>query len=58
VGVAPYAGTDLMIYETLKAALSQQLTDKGQEPGVLLMLACGVESFASSNAHQIVGGLI
>lgn len=48
LGIIPYAGIDLAVYETLKKKyLSQQ---KNEHPSVLLLLACGS---ASSTLGQV-----
>lgn len=43
LGIIPYAGIDLAIYETLKNTYIRQHADSGQ-PSVLLLLACGTVS--------------
>ncbi|KAL4219598.1 hypothetical protein ACF0H5_022171 [Mactra antiquata] len=42
IGIIPYAGTDLCIYETLKTLYMSK--NKDQDPGVLVLLACGTTS--------------
>ncbi|XP_059477924.1 mitochondrial adenyl nucleotide antiporter SLC25A23 isoform X2 [Neocloeon triangulifer] len=43
LGIIPYAGIDLAVYETLKNYYQRQ-TDSQGNPGVLLLLACGTTS--------------
>ncbi|EFJ15313.1 hypothetical protein SELMODRAFT_118883 [Selaginella moellendorffii] len=45
VGIIPYAGIDLAMYETLKD-LSRSILPEGTEPGPLTQLACGTISGA------------
>lgn len=49
MGIIPYAGIDLAVYETLKRYYLSHHSDK-EDPGVVLMLACGT---ASSTCGQI-----
>ncbi|CAI5455728.1 unnamed protein product [Caenorhabditis angaria] len=49
LGIIPYAGIDLTVYETLKSMYTQYYTDV-QEPGVLALLACGT---CSSTCGQL-----
>uniref|UniRef100_T1JKC1 EF-hand domain-containing protein n=1 Tax=Strigamia maritima TaxID=126957 RepID=T1JKC1_STRMM len=49
LGIIPYAGIDLAIYETLKKVYLQQQKHE-TEPGILVLLACGT---ASSTCGQI-----
>ncbi|ODM94008.1 Calcium-binding mitochondrial carrier protein SCaMC-2 [Orchesella cincta] len=47
LGILPYAGIDLAIYETLKKYyLSRNNSDTNEQPGVLVLLACGTMSSA------------
>jgi len=48
IGVIPYAGIDLCVYETLKVHLSQK--SEKTDPGVLVLLLCGT---VSSTCGQI-----
>ncbi|XP_059588216.1 mitochondrial adenyl nucleotide antiporter SLC25A23 isoform X1 [Alligator mississippiensis] len=50
LGIIPYAGIDLAIYETLKNAWLQKYGKDTADPGVLVLLACGT---ASSTCGQI-----
>ncbi|XP_057688948.1 calcium-binding mitochondrial carrier protein SCaMC-2-A [Corythoichthys intestinalis] len=43
LGIIPYAGIDLAVYETLKNGYLQQY-GAGGDPGVLVLLACGTVS--------------
>jgi solute carrier family 25 phosphate transporter 23/24/25/41 len=49
LGIIPYAGIDLAIYETLKKWYLRTHS-KTEDPGVLVLLACGT---ASSSCGQI-----
>ena len=49
LGIIPYAGVDLSIYETLKLLYTQ--THNDSEPGVMALLACGT---TSSTCGQVV----
>ena len=49
LGIIPYAGIDLTVYETLKAAYRNYSTEH-TEPGVLALLACGT---CSSTCGQL-----
>ncbi|XP_055896832.1 calcium-binding mitochondrial carrier protein SCaMC-2-like [Biomphalaria glabrata] len=42
LGIIPYAGIDLAVYETLKKLYMSK--NKGQDPGILALLACGTIS--------------
>ncbi|XP_059155487.1 calcium-binding mitochondrial carrier protein SCaMC-2-like [Physella acuta] len=42
LGIIPYAGIDLAIYETLKKLYMQK--NKGQDPGIMALLVCGTVS--------------
>ncbi|XP_041369153.1 calcium-binding mitochondrial carrier protein SCaMC-2-like isoform X1 [Gigantopelta aegis] len=42
IGIIPYAGIDLAVYETLKKSYSAKY--KNQDPGVFVLLACGTIS--------------
>uniref|UniRef100_UPI00358F9666 calcium-binding mitochondrial carrier protein SCaMC-2-like isoform X1 n=2 Tax=Myxine glutinosa TaxID=7769 RepID=UPI00358F9666 len=44
LGIIPYAGIDLAIYETLKNKWMQRHVTEGAAPGVLVLLACGTVS--------------
>ncbi|KAK1801361.1 hypothetical protein P4O66_023046 [Electrophorus voltai] len=44
LGIVPYAGIDLAVYETLKNTWLQQYGKDGTNPGVLVLLACGTIS--------------
>ncbi|CAN9512725.1 unnamed protein product [Ophioblennius macclurei] len=44
LGIIPYAGIDLAVYETLKNSYLQQYSPSGGEPSVLVLLACGTVS--------------
>ncbi|TRY96763.1 hypothetical protein DNTS_014489 [Danionella cerebrum] len=44
LGIIPYAGIDLAIYETLKNSWLQRYGAEGVDPGVLVLLACGTVS--------------
>uniref|UniRef100_A0A8C6U2W8 EF-hand domain-containing protein n=1 Tax=Neogobius melanostomus TaxID=47308 RepID=A0A8C6U2W8_9GOBI len=44
LGIIPYAGIDLAIYETLKNRYLQQYGSSSSDPGVLVLLACGTVS--------------
>ncbi|KAF4524669.1 hypothetical protein B566_EDAN012251 [Ephemera danica] len=50
LGIIPYAGIDLAVYETLKNYYQRQNDTQGSPPGVLLLLACGT---VSSTCGQI-----
>ncbi|KAI6175154.1 hypothetical protein M3Y99_01990300 [Aphelenchoides fujianensis] len=50
LGIMPYAGIDLAVYETLKALYVKRYSDVS-EPGVLALLACGT---CSSTCGQCV----
>ncbi|KAI0218393.1 Calcium-binding mitochondrial carrier protein SCaMC-1-A [Lamellibrachia satsuma] len=43
LGIIPYAGIDLAIYETLKGVYTER-HPKNEDPGVLVQLACGTVS--------------
>lgn len=49
LGIIPYAGIDLAIYETLKKLYMKKHPDL-KEPGVLMLLACGT---CSSTCGQL-----
>uniref|UniRef100_A0A8R1HYH7 EF-hand domain-containing protein n=1 Tax=Caenorhabditis japonica TaxID=281687 RepID=A0A8R1HYH7_CAEJA len=49
IGIIPYAGIDLTVYETLKSLYTQYYTEHA-EPGVLALLACGT---CSSTCGQL-----
>ncbi|XP_046340602.1 calcium-binding mitochondrial carrier protein SCaMC-2-like isoform X1 [Haliotis rufescens] len=42
LGIIPYAGIDLAIYETLKKSYSAR--NKNKDPGIFVLLACGTTS--------------
>ncbi|OWF41122.1 calcium-binding mitochondrial carrier protein SCaMC-2-like [Mizuhopecten yessoensis] len=42
IGIIPYAGIDLAVYETLKKTYRQKTN--GQDPGILALLGCGTIS--------------
>ncbi|KAM9457224.1 calcium-binding mitochondrial carrier protein SCaMC-3b isoform 2-T2 [Clarias gariepinus] len=44
IGIIPYAGIDLAVYETLKNAWLQQYCMGSADPGVLVLLGCGTVS--------------
>ncbi|XP_031726458.1 calcium-binding mitochondrial carrier protein SCaMC-2-A [Anarrhichthys ocellatus] len=44
LGIIPYAGIDLAVYETLKNNYLQQYGINGTDPGVVVLLACGTVS--------------
>ncbi|XP_030061362.1 mitochondrial adenyl nucleotide antiporter SLC25A24 [Microcaecilia unicolor] len=44
LGILPYAGIDLAIYETLKNTWLQHYSSGSANPGVLVLLACGTIS--------------
>lgn len=44
LGIIPYAGIDLAIYETLKNKYLQQYSSNSSDPGVMVLLACGTVS--------------
>lgn len=44
LGIIPYAGIDLAVYETLKNNYLQQYSTNSSNPGVLVLLACGTVS--------------
>ncbi|KAM4616698.1 calcium-binding mitochondrial carrier protein SCaMC-2-A [Polymixia lowei] len=44
LGIIPYAGIDLAVYETLKNSWLQQYGTNSTDPGVLVLLACGTMS--------------
>ncbi|XP_064416065.1 mitochondrial adenyl nucleotide antiporter SLC25A24 isoform X2 [Latimeria chalumnae] len=44
LGIIPYAGIDLAIYETLKNAWLQNYAKDSANPGVLVLLGCGTVS--------------
>uniref|UniRef100_A0A1I7T5E7 Calcium-binding mitochondrial carrier protein SCaMC-2 n=1 Tax=Caenorhabditis tropicalis TaxID=1561998 RepID=A0A1I7T5E7_9PELO len=50
IGIIPYAGIDLAIYETLKRTYVRYYETKSSEPGVLALLACGT---CSSTCGQL-----
>lgn len=50
LGIIPYAGIDLAVYETLKNTYIRQHSDGSGQPSVLLLLACGT---ASSTCGQV-----
>ncbi|XP_048668562.1 calcium-binding mitochondrial carrier protein SCaMC-3 isoform X2 [Marmota marmota marmota] len=50
LGIIPYAGIDLAVYETLKNHWLQQYSQESANPGILVLLACGT---ISSTCGQI-----
>uniref|UniRef100_A0ABK0M128 Solute carrier family 25 member 23 n=1 Tax=Rattus norvegicus TaxID=10116 RepID=A0ABK0M128_RAT len=50
LGIIPYAGIDLAVYETLKNRWLQQYSHESANPGILVLLACGT---ISSTCGQI-----
>ncbi|XP_018930426.1 calcium-binding mitochondrial carrier protein SCaMC-3-like isoform X1 [Cyprinus carpio] len=44
LGIIPYAGIDLAVYETLKNAWLQRHTEGSPHPGVLVLVGCGTVS--------------
>ncbi|XP_068576999.1 calcium-binding mitochondrial carrier protein SCaMC-2-A [Cebidichthys violaceus] len=44
LGIIPYAGIDLAVYETLKNNYLQRYGINGTDPGVMVLLACGTVS--------------
>ncbi|XP_075758435.1 mitochondrial adenyl nucleotide antiporter SLC25A23 isoform X3 [Pelodiscus sinensis] len=50
LGIIPYAGIDLAIYETLKNMWLQKYSSHTADPGILVLLACGT---VSSTCGQI-----
>ncbi|KAJ8379555.1 hypothetical protein SKAU_G00003330 [Synaphobranchus kaupii] len=44
LGIIPYAGIDLAVYETLKNSWLQHYATDSADPGVLVLLACGAVS--------------
>ncbi|CAP39734.2 Protein CBR-BUS-18 [Caenorhabditis briggsae] len=50
IGIIPYAGIDLAIYETLKRTYVRYYETNSTEPGVLALLACGT---CSSTCGQL-----
>ncbi|KAI1886633.1 hypothetical protein AGOR_G00197820 [Albula goreensis] len=44
LGIIPYAGIDLAVYETLKNAWLQQYGESSADPGVLVLVGCGTLS--------------
>lgn len=41
LGIIPYAGIDLATYETLKKKYIHRYSTQNEQPGMLLLLACG-----------------
>ncbi|KAK2491787.1 hypothetical protein MC885_014400 [Smutsia gigantea] len=50
LGIIPYAGIDLTVYETLKNRWLQHYSHDSADPGILVLLACGT---ISSTCGQI-----
>ncbi|KAG8141842.1 putative Calcium-binding mitochondrial carrier protein [Naja naja] len=48
LGIIPYAGIDLAVYETLKNSWLQHYAVNSADPGVFVLLACGTMSSTSS----------
>ncbi|KAK6304981.1 hypothetical protein J4Q44_G00237610 [Coregonus suidteri] len=44
IGIIPYAGIDLAVYETLKNSWLQHYATDSADPGVVVLLACGTTS--------------
>lgn len=44
LGIVPYAGIDLAVYETLKKKYINRYSIHNEQPGMLLLLACGSAS--------------
>ncbi|XP_042563062.1 calcium-binding mitochondrial carrier protein SCaMC-2-like, partial [Clupea harengus] len=44
LGIIPYAGIDLAVYETLKNSWLQRNTAGSGDPGVLVLVGCGTVS--------------
>lgn len=44
LGIVPYAGIDLAVYETLKKKYISKYQSHNEQPGMLLLLACGSAS--------------
>ncbi|TRY86083.1 hypothetical protein DNTS_030173 [Danionella cerebrum] len=44
LGIIPYAGIDLAVYETLKNAWLQRNAERSVDPGVLVLVGCGTVS--------------
>ena len=44
IGIVPYAGIDLATNSLLKEVIGDYLQRRGREPGVPLLLACGMAS--------------
>lgn len=44
LGIIPYAGIDLAVYETLKNSWLQRFATESADPGVFVLLACGTTS--------------
>lgn len=44
LGIVPYAGIDLAVYETLKKKYISKYQAHNEQPGMLLLLACGSAS--------------
>ncbi|XP_060809612.1 calcium-binding mitochondrial carrier protein SCaMC-2 isoform X2 [Amyelois transitella] len=44
LGIVPYAGIDLAVYETLKKKYISKYQSNNEQPGMLLLLACGSAS--------------
>ncbi|XP_051749242.1 calcium-binding mitochondrial carrier protein SCaMC-2-B isoform X3 [Ctenopharyngodon idella] len=44
LGIIPYAGIDLAVYETLKNSWLQRFATDSADPGVFVLLACGTMS--------------
>uniref|UniRef100_A0A0N5B3F6 Calcium-binding mitochondrial carrier SAL1 n=1 Tax=Strongyloides papillosus TaxID=174720 RepID=A0A0N5B3F6_STREA len=50
IGIIPYAGIDLAVYETLKRFYLKKFSNANNEPGVFALLACGT---CSSTCGQL-----
>uniref|UniRef100_A0A8C6TK84 Solute carrier family 25 member 25 n=1 Tax=Neogobius melanostomus TaxID=47308 RepID=A0A8C6TK84_9GOBI len=44
LGIIPYAGIDLAVYETLKNSWLQRFATDSADPGIFVLLACGTTS--------------
>uniref|UniRef100_A0A914HD80 Mitochondrial carrier protein n=1 Tax=Globodera rostochiensis TaxID=31243 RepID=A0A914HD80_GLORO len=51
IGIIPYAGIDLAVYETLKNLWIRRNNSDGTDPGVVLILGCGL---VSSSVGQVI----
>ncbi|KAL3124687.1 hypothetical protein niasHT_001524 [Heterodera trifolii] len=51
IGIIPYAGIDLAVYETLKNLWIRRKNSPGTDPGVVVILGCGL---VSSSVGQVI----